>query len=77
MTRSVLSRLIIGQDAERLEAAIESLSQDHREVILMRKFEELTIAEIAQRIGRSEDACRMLLARAMTALTMRLTEMPR
>src|SRR5690606_38616557 len=38
VTRSVLSRLIIGQDAERLEAAIESLSQDHREVILMRKF---------------------------------------
>jgi RNA polymerase sigma-70 factor (ECF subfamily) len=77
VSRSVLSRLIIGQEAERLEAAIESLSPDHRDVILMRKFEELSFAEIAQRMGRGEDACRMLLARAMTALTLKLTEMPR
>jgi len=43
-------------------------------VILLRKFEELSFKEIALRLGRSEDACRMLLARAMTALTMKMTE---
>lgn len=77
ITRSALSRLILGEEARRIEAALESLSPDHRDVILMRKFEELSFGEIAQRTGRSEDACRMLLARALTALTLKLTETPR
>lgn len=72
VTRSALSRVIFGEEAERLEEAIESLSPEHREVIVLRKFEELSFAEIGRRLGRSEDACRMLLARAMTALTLRL-----
>jgi RNA polymerase sigma-70 factor (ECF subfamily) len=74
LTRSALSRLILTEEAERLEAAIESLSPEHREVILLRKFEELSFAEIGRRTGRSEDAARMLLARAMAALTMKVTE---
>jgi RNA polymerase sigma-70 factor (ECF subfamily) len=77
ITRSALSRVILDEEALRLEAAIESLSPDHRDVILMRKFEELSFAGIATRTGRSEDAARMLLARAMTALTLKLSEMPR
>ena len=75
ITRSALSRVILAEEAEGLEQAIDGLSADHRDVILMRKFEELSFAEIAQRTGRSEDACRMLLARAMTALTLRLSEL--
>jgi RNA polymerase sigma-70 factor (ECF subfamily) len=74
---SALSRVILDERAARLEQALETLSPDHREVILLRKFEELTFAEIAARLGRSEDACRMLLARAMTALTLKLAEMDR
>lgn len=72
ITRSALSRVILNEGARRLETAIESLSSDHRDVILMRKFEGLSFAEIAGRMGRNEDACRMLLARAMAALTLRL-----
>ena len=72
-TRSALTKVILGEEARRLEEAIESLSPEHRDVILMRKFEELAFAEIGRRMGRSEDACRMLLARAMTALTLRLS----
>ena len=77
VTRSALSRVIIGEEAERLEAALESLSDAHREVILLRKFEDLSFAEIGARLGKSEDACRMLLARAMTALTIALSGTPR
>ena len=77
LTRSALSRVILGEQAEQLEAALDVLSPDHREVILLRKFEELSFAEIGQRLGKSEDACRMLLARAMTALTLKMSETPR
>jgi len=77
LTRSALSRVILDEEARRLEDALDALSPDHRDVILMRKFEELSFGEIARRSGRSEDACRMLLARAMTALTLRLSETSR
>ena len=70
--RSALSQAILTEEAEQLEAALESLTAAHREVILLRKFEELPFGEIARRLGKSEDACRMLLARAMTALTLKL-----
>jgi RNA polymerase sigma factor (sigma-70 family) len=74
--RSVLSQVILdeqaGEEARRLETALDSLSEAHRQIILLRKFEELSFGEIALRLGKSEDACRMLLARAMTALTLKL-----
>jgi RNA polymerase sigma-70 factor (ECF subfamily) len=77
LTRSALTRLIQSEESRRLEAAIESLSDAHREVILLRTFRELSFGEIAKRLGKSEDACRMLMTRAMTALTLRLAETPR
>ena len=69
---SVLSRMIRDERAERLEHAMEGLSDAHREIILLRKFQELPFRDIAARLGKSEDACRMLLARALSALTLRL-----
>jgi RNA polymerase sigma factor (sigma-70 family) len=68
--RSPLSLAILNEEALRLERAIEGLDPAHRDVILLRKFEELSFREIAGRMGRSEDACRMLLARALAALTL-------
>jgi RNA polymerase sigma-70 factor (ECF subfamily) len=70
--RSALTHAILSEQAARLEAAIESLTPAHREVILLRKFQELSFGEIAERLGKSEDACRMQLARAMTTLTLAL-----
>ena len=69
---SVLSRIIRDERIERLEAAMEGLSDAHREIVLLRKFQDLPFREIAARLGKSEDACRMLLARALAALTIRL-----
>lgn len=74
--RSSLSQVILGQEALRLERALEGLSEEHREVIVLRKLEENSWKEIAERLGRSEDACRMLLARAMTALTLAMGRNP-
>jgi RNA polymerase sigma-70 factor (subfamily 1) len=71
-SRSVLSRLIRDERAERLEAAIETLPEAQREIILLRAFRELSFPEIARTLGKSEDACRMAYARAMTALTLAL-----
>jgi RNA polymerase sigma-70 factor (ECF subfamily) len=74
--RSALSQVVLSEETARLERALESLEPAHREVILLRKYEELAFKEIASRMGRSEDACRMLLARAMAALTLALEPPP-
>jgi len=74
--RSALSSAVMNEEAERLGAALEALEPDHRDVIVFRKLEELSFKEVAARMGRSEDACRMLLARAMVALTLQLRAGP-
>jgi len=68
--RSAFSQVALDEESARLERAIETLDEPHREVILLRKYQELSFKEIAVRMGRSEDACRMLLARALAALTL-------
>lgn len=68
--RSALSAVAINEQFERLGAALETLDPDHRQVIVLRKLEELSFKDVGERMGRSEDACRMLLARAMVALTL-------
>ncbi len=68
--RSLTSRVIVDEQLQRLERALETLENEHREVILLRKMYELSYPEIGERMGRSPDACRMLLARAMTELTL-------
>lgn len=71
--REALSQAILDEQAERLEAALESMSAAQRELIVLRKFEELTFPEIAKRLGKSEDACRMAFSRAMAALTIKVS----
>ena len=75
-SRSALSRLILDERAERVEAALGSLTDAHRQVILLRTYEELSFPEIAKVLGKSEDASRMQYARAMTALTLALDRTP-
>jgi RNA polymerase sigma factor (sigma-70 family) len=46
--------------------APESLPPDYREILLLRDFEELTIGEIAQRLGITPAAAKSRLHRART-----------
>ncbi|MBK8100470.1 MAG: sigma-70 family RNA polymerase sigma factor [Planctomycetes bacterium] len=52
---------------ERMERAFDVLADDHREVIALSRIVGLSHAEIAQALGRSEGAVRMLLSRALVA----------
>jgi RNA polymerase sigma-70 factor (ECF subfamily) len=74
--RSQSSRVILDEELRRLGRALERLEPDHREVIVLRRLQELDLAQVATRMGRSADACRMLLARAMTELTLRMQDEP-
>ena len=70
--RQALSQAIANEQLAQVEDALESMSAADRDVIVLRKLEELPFSAIAERLGKSEDACRMAFSRAMAALTLRL-----
>ncbi len=51
-----------------LARAFESLPEHYREVVLLRDIEELTIKEIAERLGRTREAVKANLHRARLLL---------
>lgn len=57
------------EDLNRLEKAMDKLKPEYREVITLTKIEGLSYKETADKLGRGPDAVRMLLSRAMTALS--------
>ena len=59
---------------ERLKASVRSLTPDQRQAVLLAKIDGLAAREIASRMGRSEDAVRQLLSRALRQLKNSLDE---
>jgi len=58
------------EEFERMEAAFEGLPADYREVILAARILGLPFAEIARRMGRSENAVKIVLSRALARLSL-------
>ena len=57
------------EDLERLERAIDTLKPEYREIIVLSRIEGLSYNEIANRLGKSDEAVRKLLSRALETLT--------
>ncbi len=58
--------------AELVREALEELGEDQKMAVLLNKFEEMSYAEIAEVMGRSDAAIKSLLARARMNLRERL-----
>jgi RNA polymerase sigma-70 factor (ECF subfamily) len=61
--------LMLSEDLSRLEMAMDQLPEEARELIVAVKIEGRTYDEIAHALGKSPDAVRMQVKRAMLALT--------
>jgi len=72
--RQALSQVILAERVEQLAGALGALPDAQREIIVLRKIEEMSFGDIGAKLGKSEDACRMAFARAMAALTVRMQE---
>lgn len=57
----------------RLQAALQTLTPDQQDVVILRFFDELSNAEVARIMGRTEGAIKALQHRALTALQKALT----
>lgn len=62
------------ENLDRVMEAMDSLSQEHRDAILLAKLLEMPRAEVGQLMGRSEEAVRSLLHRAIGRLGLLLGE---
>ncbi len=58
--------------ADRLREAIESLPKDQGEAVRLRYLEAFSVAQTAERLGRSEAAVKALVSRGLDALAERL-----
>ena len=57
------------EELDKLEKAIDQLKPEYREVIVLTKIEGLSYKEISERLGKSNEAIRKLVSRAIVALT--------
>lgn len=57
------------EDLNKLEKAMDELKPEYREAIILTKIEGLSYKEISKRLGKSNDAVRKLVSRAIIALT--------
>jgi RNA polymerase sigma-70 factor (ECF subfamily) len=62
------------EQAVLLADALERLSADYREVIVLRNMHKLSFEEVGQRMGRNSGAVRMLWARALEKLGQEMGE---
>ena len=56
------------EQAVLLAEALDKLPKDYREVIILRHLEQRSFAEVASRMGRSEDSVQKLWVRALASL---------
>ncbi len=68
-----MERLIASERLFHLQAAMQRLSPDYRDVIRMRNYERLSFEEIAVRMERSSEAARKLWCRAIETLQKELS----
>ena len=61
-------RAVKREQASRLAEAIESLPEPYREVIVLRHIEGLGFADVALRMGRTEDSVKNMWFRALRQL---------
>jgi RNA polymerase sigma-70 factor (subfamily 1) len=67
--------LVLNEDLARLEMALDKLPQEARELIVAVKIEGQSYQEIGASQGKSTDAVRMQVNRAMAALTRAFQEL--
>ncbi|MDP6386067.1 MAG: sigma factor-like helix-turn-helix DNA-binding protein, partial [Planctomycetota bacterium] len=60
---------IHSEQVERLEAAFDQMRPEWREVITLSRLVGMSMDEVADQMGRSKDATRSLLGRALVELS--------
>lgn len=71
---SPTGKALVRDEIERVEGAMDALTEEQREVVTLAHLVGLSRAEIAEQLGKSEGAVRTTLYRAMAVLALALSE---
>ena len=74
LTPSPSQHAVAAEQAERIERAMDRLSADQREALLLSRLVGLSHREVAERTGRTESAVRSLVSRASVRLLAAIEE---
>jgi RNA polymerase sigma-70 factor (ECF subfamily) len=61
------------EQLEELRKVLKKLSSEHRDILIMRIWQDLPYKEIAQIIGKTEGACKMMFSRIIARLRKELS----
>ena len=75
LDRGPEQQAVVSDATARLRAALERLSDDYREIIVLRHFEDLSYAEIGEVLGIAQGTVMSRLFRARKALAAELSEL--
>lgn len=71
---SLEERAILKSDIDRIKAVLANIKEEYREVIVWYYLDELSVPEIAKIVGKSEEAVRVMIHRALKALKNQISE---
>lgn len=67
-------KAMLSSDLDQIRQALTELNNDYQNVIIWYYLDDLSISEISQMLGRTDDATRVLLHRALKTLKEKLKE---
>ena len=67
-------KAVLNSDLNQIKAALAGLKEDYQDVIVWRYLDDLSIAEVAKMLDKSEEATRVTLHRALKALRAKINE---
>jgi len=67
-------KAMLSSDLDQIRQALTELNDDYQNVIIWYYLDDLSISEISQMLGRTDDATRVLLHRALKTLKEKLKE---
>jgi RNA polymerase sigma factor (sigma-70 family) len=65
---------MIGSDFNRAKKAMSYLNDDYQNVLIWRYLDSMEVLEIAKLLGRSEEATRVVISRALKQLREKMEE---
>jgi RNA polymerase sigma-70 factor (ECF subfamily) len=71
---SPLQLVLRREEVEELQVAISQLPEEQKQVLILRFTEGLSHAQVAEIVGKTEEACRVIQHRALAALSRILSE---
>lgn len=66
--QDLAEKAVLNSDLEAIKRSLLGLKEDYQNVIIWRYLDDLPMADVAKMLGRSEEAARVLLHRALNSL---------